>query len=123
MAEFNTVCLSGVLSGDVETYKKQGLQVARFFVDVEAAGDSKPRGNFKIVAFGDTAEIAIRNLRQGSHVLVVGALLERRKRGEVEIRARRLLLLPEDTPESEDREGADPHTDESDEKVEEIRED
>ena len=30
MAEFNTVCLSGVLRGKVEVYKKEGLQVARF---------------------------------------------------------------------------------------------
>jgi len=41
MAEFNTVCLSGVLRGKVEVYKKQGLQVARFFIDVEGAGDGR----------------------------------------------------------------------------------
>jgi hypothetical protein len=39
MAEFNTVCLSGVLRGKVEVYKKQELQVARFFIDVEGTGE------------------------------------------------------------------------------------
>jgi single-stranded DNA-binding protein len=38
MAEMNTVCISGVLTRDVETHSRQGLQVARFFIDVAWAG-------------------------------------------------------------------------------------
>ena len=56
MAEFNTVCLSWVLRSKVEVYKKEGLQVARFFIGVERAGAARSLGNFEVVAFSDLAE-------------------------------------------------------------------
>jgi len=118
MAEFNTVWLSGVLTGDVDTYKKQGLQVARFYIDVEGAGDGRLQGNFKVVAFGNHAEVAMKDLQKGSRVLIMGALLERRRGGRgIEIRVRRLLLLPAEAPEAEREEFRVTDIDEDDEQV------
>ena len=87
MTDINTVSLSGVLASNVETSKAKGLAVARFFIDVEGAGDKRAVGNFKIVAFAEWADIA-KKLSEGDRIVLVGALLERRGRGirEMEIR-------------------------------------
>jgi hypothetical protein len=60
MVELNTVCLSGVLSGKVEPYRKEAPQVARLYLDVEGAGDRRARGKLKVVAFGDLLQLVIR---------------------------------------------------------------
>jgi len=49
MTDINTVSLSGVLVADVEMSKAKGISVARFFVDVEGAGDQRAWGNFKVL--------------------------------------------------------------------------
>jgi single-stranded DNA-binding protein len=120
MAEINTVCISGVLTRDVENHSRQGLQVARFFIDVEGAGDGRLCGNFKVVAFGRLAEAATKELEKGSRVLVMGPLLERRRRSgrEVEIRVNRMLTLPEDTPARQEPE-VEPVDDAEDAEIEE----
>lgn len=102
MADINTVSLSGVLSTNVETSRAKGVPVARFFIDVEGAGDQRPKGNFKVVAFADLAEVA-RKLSEGDRVVLVGTLLERRGRGrrEMEIRVRNLIPLPKEAPHEE----------------------
>lgn len=102
MTDMNTVSLSGVLSGDVETAESKGIKIARFFIDVEGAGDQRPCGIFKVVAFSDWAEAA-KNLSTGDRVVLVGALCERRGRGrrEVEIRVRNLIRLPKQMPHEE----------------------
>jgi len=102
MTDMNTVSLSGVLNGDVETAESKGIKIARFFIDVEGAGDQRPCGIFKVVAFADWAEAA-RNLSSGDQVVLVGALCERRAKGrrEVEIRIRNLIRLPKEMPEEE----------------------
>ena len=120
MAEINTVSLSGILTSDVQTSKAKGLSIARFFIDVEGAGDKRPCGNFKAVAFAEWANIA-KQLSEGDRVILVGALLERRGRGirEMEIRVRNLIPLPkqeqpEETPEAQ--------AEETGEEVEELDE-
>ena len=107
MTDINTVSLSGVLATNVETSKAKGIAVARFFIDVEGAGDKRAVGNFKVVAFAESADIA-RKLAEGDRIVLVGALLERRGRGvrEMEIRVRNLIPLPKEeqpkeTPEAE----------------------
>ena len=94
--------MSGVLTSDVETSKAKGIAVARFFVDVEGAGDRRPCGNFKVVAFGEWVEVA-KKLSEGDRVILVGALLERRWRGnrEMEIRLRKLIPLSKKEPQEE----------------------
>lgn len=106
MADINTVSLSGVVAGPVERARAKDVPVARFYLDVEGAGDGRPNGNFKAVAFGQEAEAAGR-LSEGDRVVLVGTLLERRRRGgrEVEIRVRNLIRLPhEGEEEGEDEE-------------------
>jgi single-stranded DNA-binding protein len=71
MTDINTVSLSGVLVADVEMSKAKGVSVARFFVDVESAGDQRAWGNFKVVAFAEWAEVA-KKLSRGDKVVVVG---------------------------------------------------
>ena len=102
MTDINTVSLSGILNGDVETSKGKGVSVARFFIDVEGAGGQRPCGIFKIVAFAEWADVAMK-LSKGDRVVLVGALLEWRGKGmrDVEIRVRNLIPLPEETPHSE----------------------
>jgi single-stranded DNA-binding protein len=102
MADINTVSLSGVLTSEVQTSKAKGVPVARFFLDVEGAGDQRPRGNFKVVAFAEWAEAA-RKLSPGDRVVLVGALLERRGRGrrEMEVRVRNLIPLLKEPPQVE----------------------
>lgn len=99
MVDINTVSLSGLIAGKVETSKAKGISVARFFIDVEGAGDKRTVGNFKVVAFAELADIA-RELSEGDRIVLVGALLERRGRGirEMEIRVRNLIPLPEEEP-------------------------
>lgn len=99
MPDINSISLSGVLTSDVQTSKAKGVSVARFFIDVEGAGDRRPNGNFKVVAFADWAETA-KSLSEGDRVVLVGALLERRGRGrhEMEIRVRNLIFLPKAAP-------------------------
>ena len=77
MVELNTVCLSGVLSGKVEPYRKEALQVARLYIDVEGAGDRRARGNFKVVASGDLDQLAIRALECGLGVQNLKSMTER----------------------------------------------
>lgn len=110
MTDINTVSLSGVLASAVETSKAKDVAVARFFIDVEGAGDKRAVGNFKVVAFAEWADVA-KQLSEGDRVVLVGALLERRGRGtrEMEIRIRNLIPLPikelpEETPEAETEE-------------------
>ena len=110
MTDINTVSISGTVASKVETSKAKGLSVARFYIDVEGAGDKSPYGNFKVVAFAEMADKA-KELKEGDRVALVGALLERRGRGvrEMEIRLRNLILLthkeqPDDTAEDETEE-------------------
>lgn len=102
MTDINTVSLSGVLTSNVETSKAKDVPVARFYIDVEGAGDQRAKGNFKIVAFGEWADAA-KKLSEGDRVVLVGALLERRRREsrEMEIRVRNLIPLSEEAPEEE----------------------
>ncbi len=95
MADINTVSLSGVIASNVETSKSKGITVARFYIDVEGAGDSRQTGNFKIVAFANWADAA-KALSQGDHVVLVGALVERRRWAVpgVEVKVRNLIPLP-----------------------------
>ena len=53
MAEINTVSLSGVVSGDVEIKKTKDMEVARFFIEVEGAGERRSHGKFMVVAFAE----------------------------------------------------------------------
>ena len=94
MTDINTISLSGVLASDVETSEAKDIAVARFFIDVEGAGDKRATGNFKIVAFAEQADVA-KELAEGDRIVLVGALLERKGRGirEIEIRARNIILL------------------------------
>lgn len=110
MTDINTVSLSGVLANNVETSKTKGIAVARFFIDVEGAGDKRAAGNFKVVAFAEQADMA-KELAEGDRIVLVGALLERRGRGvkEMEIRARNIIPLsqkekPDDVDEKEEEE-------------------
>jgi len=95
MNDINTVSLSGVLNSNVETAESKGIKIARFFLCVEGAGDQKPNGVFKVVAFAEWAELA-KTLLAGDRIVLVGALLERKGRGrpDVEIRVRNLIPLP-----------------------------
>ena len=70
------------------------MAVARFFIDVEGAGDKRPTGKFKVVAFAEQAEMA-RELAEGDRIVLIGALLEWRGKGmrDVEIRARNIIPL------------------------------
>lgn len=65
MPDINTVSLSGVLTAGVETHRKADLEVARFYNDVEGAGDNRPKGNSKVVAFDDNARLAEENVYEG----------------------------------------------------------
>ena len=100
MNDINTVSLSGTLRTKVDISEYKGLNIARFFMDVEGAGDQKSSGNFKVVAFAELAEAA-QNLTTGDRVVVVGALSARQARGkpEIEIRIRNLIKLPKKTEE------------------------
>ncbi len=102
MPDINTVSLSGVLTGPVETSRAKDVSVARFHIDVQGAGDHRPSGSFKVVAFGEWADVA-RNLSPGDRVVLVGTLLERRRRGghELEVRVRNLIPLPQEEEEIE----------------------
>lgn len=95
MAEINTVSLSGVVSGDVEIRKAKDMEVARFFIEVEGAGERRSHGKFMVVAFAEWAEVA-KKLTEGDRIILVGALSEWRGKGmrDVEIRARNLIPLP-----------------------------
>jgi len=95
MVEINTVSLSGVVSGDVEIKKAKDMQVARFFIEVEGAGERRSHGKFMVVAFAEWAEVA-KKLTEGDRLVLVGALSEWRGKGmrDVEIRARNLIPLP-----------------------------
>ena len=95
MAEINTVSLSGVVSGDVEIRKAKDLEVARFFIEVEGAGERRSHGKFMVVAFAEWAEVA-RKLSEGDRLVLVGALSEWRGKGmrDVEVRVRNLIPLP-----------------------------
>ena len=42
MADINIVSLSGVLTSPVETARAKDVPVARFYIDVEGAGDQRP---------------------------------------------------------------------------------
>ena len=94
MNDINTVSISGVLASDVETSKAKDVTVARFFIDVEGAGDKRASGKFKVVAFAEHADAA-KELAEGDRIVLVGALLEWRGRGmrDIEIRARNIIPL------------------------------
>jgi hypothetical protein len=94
MTDINTVSLSGIVASEVETSKAKDVSVARFYVDVEGAGDKGAYGNFKVVAFAEQADMA-KELAEGDRIVLVGALLERRGRGiqGMEIRARNIISL------------------------------
>ena len=106
MHDINTVSISGVLASDIETSKAKDVAVARFFLDVEGAGNKRPAGKFKVVAFAEQAEVA-KELAEGDHIVLVGALLEWRGRGmrDIEIRARNIIPLSQkEKPDDVDRE-------------------
>ena len=94
MTDINTVSISGVLANDVETSKAKDVSVARFFIDVEGAGNKRAAGKFKVVAFAEQADVA-KELAEGDPIVLVGALLEWRGRGmrDIEIRARNIIPL------------------------------
>ena len=94
MTDINTVSISGVLASNVETSKAKDVAVARFFVDVEGAGNKRASGKFKVVAFAEQADVA-KELAEGDRIVLVGALLEWRGRGmrDIEIRARNIIPL------------------------------
>jgi len=71
MAEINTVSLSGVVNGDVEIRKAKDMEVARFFIEVEGAGERRSHGKFMVVAFAEWAEVA-RKLSEGNRIVIVG---------------------------------------------------
>ena len=123
MTDINTVSLSGVLASNVETSKAKGIAVARFFIDVEGAGDKRAVGNFKVVAFAEWADIA-KQLSEGDRIVLVGALLERRGRGiqEMEIRVRKLIPLPKEEEPKEPPETEAEKAGEEDELGEEAEE-
>ena len=107
MTDINTVSLSGIVASKVETSKAKNVSVARFYVDVQGAGNNRPCGNFKVVAFAEQADMA-QELAEGDRIVLVGALLERRGRGiqKMEIRARNIISLshkeePDDVDEKE----------------------
>ena len=121
MSDINTVSLSGVLTADVESSRSKDLSVARFYIDVEGAGDKRPFGNFKIVAFAEWAELA-KKLSEGDRVILVGALSERRGRGkrEMEIRVRNLIPLTKEKPQEKAPEAEEKEDEvELDEEIEE----
>jgi len=121
MSDINTVSLSGVLTADIESSKSKDLSVARFYIDVEGAGDKRPFGNFKIVAFAEWAELA-KKLSEGDRVILVGALLDRRGRGkhETEIRVRNLIPLTKEKPQEKAPEAEEKEDEiELDEEIEE----
>ena len=110
MTDINTVSISGVLASNVDTSKAKDVAVARFFVDVEGAGNKRATGKFKVVAFAEQADAA-KELAEGDRIVLVGALLERRGRGVrgMEIRARNIIPLsqkekPDDVDEKEEKE-------------------
>ena len=122
MTDINTVSLSGTVSSKVETSKAKGVSVARFYIDVEGAGDKRPYGNFKAVAFAEQADAA-GELSEGDRVVLVGALLERSGRGarEMEIRVRNLIpLLKEEQPDTADEDGEDDETEEEEFEVKPV---
>jgi hypothetical protein len=113
MTDINTVSLSGIVASKVETSKAKEVSVARFYVDVEGAGDKRSYGNFKVVAFAEQADMA-KELAEGDRIVLVGALLERRGRGiqAMEIRARNIIPLshkekPDDANEENNEEEAE----------------
>jgi len=124
MSDINTVSLSGVLVGDVETAKAKGMSVARFFIEVEGAGDRSARGNFKAVAFAEWADVA-KNLSEGDRVVLVGALLDRSARGgrKTEIRVRNLIRLPRTAQEAENWQVKPVDEDEDDDEEDEETDD
>jgi len=119
MTDINTVSLSGVLATNVETSKAKDVAVARFFIDVEGAGDKRAIGNFKVIAFAEWADIA-KQLSEGDRIVLVGALLERRGRGtrEMEIRIRNLIPLPIKEPSEEPAESEAEETEEDEDEIE-----
>jgi len=121
MSDINTVSLSGVLTANVESSRSKDLSIARFYIDVEGAGDKRPCGNFKIVAFAEWAELA-KKLSGGDRVILVGALLDRRGRGkhETEIRVRNLIPLTKEKPQEKAPEAEEKEDEiELDEEIEE----
>ena len=104
MTDINTVSLSGIVADDVKKSKSKGVSVARFFLEVQGAGNPRPVGKFEIVAFAEWAEMASK-LSKGDRVVLVGALFEWRGNGmyAIEIHVRRLILLvPSKTVEADD---------------------
>ena len=93
MTDINTVSISGVLASNVETSKAKDVAVARFFVDVEGAGNKKATGKFKVVAFAEQADVA-RELDEGDRIVLVGALLEWRGSGRRDIESRARNIIP-----------------------------
>ena len=92
--DINTVTISARLATDVQTYHKEDLTVARFLVDVPGSGETRKSGTFKVVAFGDRAEYARENLKEGDSIILLGTLWQRRSsRGgqNIEIHARTIL--------------------------------
>ena len=83
-----------MLASDVEISKAKDVSVARFFIDVEGAGNKRASGKFKVVAFAEQADVA-NKLAVGDPIVLVGALLEWRGRGmrDIEIRARNIIPL------------------------------
>ena len=80
MSDINTVSLSGTVHGDVETYQSDDLPVSRFYLLVAGAGGKGKAATFKVVAFGDLAELSQSALADGSRVVFTGGLREHRRR-------------------------------------------
>lgn len=94
--DINTVTLSAKLATDVQTCRKEDLTVARFLVDVTGSGEARKSGTFKVVAFGDRAEYARENLKEGDSIILLGSLWQRRGSRDghnIEIHVRTLIRM------------------------------
>lgn len=114
MSDINTVSLSGTVHGAVQVHQSDDLAVSRFYLLVEGAGGKGRSATFKVVAFGDLAELAQATLAGGSRLALTGGLREHRRRhGEIEweVQATNIIPLdakipdePEETEEEPDEE-------------------
>ena len=77
MADVNTVTLSGKIRGEVESQDTGKPVVSRFYLAVADSSDGGQIGEFKVVAFGKTAEFARDRLHDGDKATVTGKLLSR----------------------------------------------
>ena len=100
MPDINTVSLSGTVHGGVQAHQSDDLAVSRFYLLVEGAGGKGRSATFKVVAFGDLAELAQAALADGSRVALTAGLRQyRRRHGETwEVQATNIIPLDAKIP-------------------------